>query len=116
MSGKTLKQQLKDMGFWNISELARAMGIGVINLHKAFEAQDIKTGLLEDIAKALGLSVADFYPHVTNNADKGIAVSGDGNTNTVNNTLSESFVSAMLAKKDEHIGRLLGILENIKKE
>lgn len=116
MSGKTLKQQLKDMGYENISELARAMGVGIVNLRKAFEVKDVKTGLLEDIANALGLSVADFYPRVTNNADNGIAVSGDGNTNTVNNTISEQLVKSMLDKKDEHIARLLAIIEQMSKQ
>lgn len=112
MSGKELKEILKDMGYNNISELSRQMNIGVQNLHKAFDVQDVKTGLLEDIAKALNIPVADFYPINSAKADNGIAVSGGSvESPVVNNAISESLVQSMLDTKDEQIDRLLGIIE-----
>lgn len=121
MSGKTLKELLKDLGCNNVSELARAMGIGVVNLHKAFEVQDVKTGLLEDIARALKISVCDFYPShpVTHYeiTESPIAVAGDingNNANVSNNNISEKFVG-LLEKKDEQIDRLLTIIESLNK-
>lgn len=119
MSGKELKEILKELGYNNISELARAMGVGVINLHKAFEVQDVKTGLLEDIAKALKMSVRDFYPahHIAHYeiTDSPVAVAGDINGNNAsvsNNNISERFVG-LLEKKDEQIDRLLNIIETL---
>lgn len=106
MSGKELKELLKEMGYGNISELSRIMGVGVQNLHKAFEVQDIKTGLLEDIAKALNIPIADFYPKNNAIAEHGIAVAGNGN----NVSISEKMLDLM-REKDRQIDRLLTIIE-----
>lgn len=75
MSGEQLKNLLSDMGFANVSELALLLGMkNAQNLHAAFSAQDIKTGLLEDIAKALDIPVADFYPANNAVAEHGSAI------------------------------------------
>lgn len=107
MSGKELKDLLRQMGYENVSELARIMGMGVQNLHKAFEVQDVKTGLIEDLANVLGVEVSAFYPS-SNTAvtGEGIAVAGNGN----NVTISEKVLDLM-REKDKQIDRLLTIIE-----
>jgi hypothetical protein len=91
------------------------------HLHITLSQQDVKSGLIEDIAKVLKKDVSDFYPshNVTHYEinDAPIAVAGDingNNTNVSNNNISERFVD-LLEKKDEQIDRLLTIIESLNK-
>jgi len=107
MSGEQLRNLLSDMGFANVSELARLLGMkNAQNLHAAFSAQDIKTGLLEDIAKALNIPVADFYPANNAVAEHGIAVAGNGNSVSISEKVLD-----LMREKDKQIDRLLTIIE-----
>ena len=108
MSGEQLKNILSDLGYANISELARLLGMkSAQNLHAAFTAQDVKSGLIEDIAKVLGLDVYAFYPSInTAISGDGIAVAGNGN----NVSISEKMLDLM-REKDKQIDRLLTIIE-----
>lgn len=121
MTGQQLKQRLAEIGCTNINELAKVMGQSNQKLYASMASPDIKTGLLESIANALGVRVTDFYTPSAK-ADNGIAVSG-GNVDSpvVNNAISEKFVKSMLETKDrqiekqsEQIDRLLNIIEKIK--
>ena len=122
MTGKTLKKRLNDMGCGNLSELSRMLGMASVqNLHSALLAQDVRSGLIEDIAKVLKKDISDFYPshNVTHYEinDAPIAVAGDingNNTKVSNNNISERFVD-LLEKKDEQIDRLLTIIESLNK-
>jgi hypothetical protein len=116
MDGKTLKNKLADMGYKNVSELARLLGMNSPqNLHIALSAQDIKSGFLEELANVLGVSVCDFYSQSAK-ADNGIAVSGGSvESPVVNNAISESLVQSMLDTKDKQIDRLLTIIEGMQK-
>lgn len=110
MSGKELKGILIAEGI-NLSELARMLGFANDQrLHSALKAEDVKSGLIESIARVTNKSIGFFYKEQLGvlAVDKSVAVSGDGNSIT---TISERFIS-LLEKKDEQIDRLLSMLEN----
>lgn len=112
MSGKELKDILLAEGI-TLSELSRLLGYSNDQrLHSALKAEDVKSGLIESIAKVTNKSVCFFYKDrlgalATDNA---VAVSGDGNSVT---NISERFIS-LLEKKDEQMDRLLSMLEKTK--
>lgn len=110
MSGKELKGILIAEGI-NLSELARMLGFANDQrLHSALKAEDVKSGLIESIARVTNKSIGFFYKEQLGAlaVNKSVAVSGDGNSIT---TISERFIS-LLEKKDEQIDRLLSMLEN----
>lgn len=113
MSGKELKEILAAEGI-NLSELSRLLGFSNDQrLHSALKADDVKSGLIESIAKVTNKSVGFFYKDKMNvtAVDSSVAVSGDGNS--VVNT-SERFIS-LLEKKDEQMDRLLAIIEKMQR-
>lgn len=86
MSGEEVKEKLKQEGIV-FSELARLLGYDSDQrLHSALKANDVRSGLIEDIACAINKSVS-----------------------------SEKFIS-LLEKKDEQINRLLDIIEGFRKD
>lgn len=109
MSGKDLKDILYAEGI-NLSELAAKLGFANDQrLHSALKAADVKSGLIEAIAKATNKSIGFFYRDSIGAVatDGSVAVSGDGNSIS---TISERFIS-LLEKKDEQMDRLLAMLE-----
>lgn len=112
MSGKELKEILAAEGI-NLSELARDLGFANDQrLHSALKAEDVKSGLIESIARVTNKSIGFFYKERLGAlaVDNSVAVSGDGNSIT---TISERFIS-LLEKKDEQMDRLLSLLEKSK--
>lgn len=104
MTGQKIKDILRSEGI-TIADVARMLGHnGDQRLHSALKSEDVKSGLIEDIARVTNKSVCYFYEGRT---DHGIAVSGDSNQI---NALSEKFI-ALLEKKDEQMDRLIGIIE-----
>lgn len=100
MSGKELKEILREEGI-NLADLAKKLGFdNDQRLHSALKAEDVKSGLIESIAKAKDTSGAVA-------SDNSVAVSGTGNSV---NSISERFI-ALLEKKDEQMDRLIGLLE-----
>lgn len=68
MKGEDLKKKLRDAGF-QLSEIANLLGFdNDQRLHSALRSNDIKTGLIEKIAKATNKSVCFFYSET--NSDK----------------------------------------------
>ncbi len=112
MKGQKIKEMLKSEGI-AISEVARMLGYdGDQRLHSALKSEDVKSGLIEEIARVTNKSVCFFYEEDGNTvaSDHSIAVSGDSNQI---NAISEKFI-ALLEKKDEQIDRLLTIIEKEK--
>jgi len=60
MRGLEVKKKLKDKGF-SLRKTAELIGETPQNLNSLLNAQDIKTGVVERIAKATGLSLMFFY-------------------------------------------------------
>lgn len=113
MTGKEVKEKLKSEGV-SLAELAKLLGYdNDQRLHSALKALDVKSGLLEDIAKATNKNVCWFYGDVSGAiaTEHSYAVSGNGNQI---NSISEKYI-ALLQKKDEQIDRLLSVIEQSKK-
>lgn len=109
MTGQKIKEILKSEGI-TIADVARMLGYeGDQRLHSALKSEDVKSGLIEDIARVTNKSICSFYEKGGNAiaTDNGIAVSGDSNQI---NALSEKFIT-LLEKKDEQMDRLIGIIE-----
>ena len=112
MKGIEIKRILLENGV-SVAHIARLLGLSQQNLSAALQKDDIRTGLLEDIAGAIGKDVPFFYGVGTSagsafaSGDNSTAVAG--NNNRVN---TERFVN-LLAKKDEQIDRLLSIIESL---
>lgn len=118
MSGNELKNILTSQGY-NISEIAMLLGYGSPQrLHSALAAADVKSGLIEDIARVLKKHVWEFYQDTPIEPIEAVALESSiavaGNSNHVSN-ISEKFI-ALLSKKDEQIDRLLQIIEQLNKK
>jgi len=114
MKGLQVKKILQENGV-SVAHCARILGISQQNLSAALSKDDIRTGLLEDIAAIIGKDVPFFYG--VDSSGCTASASGDGSTAVAgnrNNVNSERFVQ-LLAKKDEQIDRLLSIIESLSK-
>ena len=121
MSGAELKKILVSYGY-NISEIAILLGFASAQrLHSALAATDVKTGLVEEIAKVTKRCVLDFFPEELRQKgavayDSSIAVAG--HSNHIHNAacdLSKNLVQ-IIDKKDEQIDRLISVIEQLNKE
>lgn len=110
MKGKELKEILKEEGI-NLSDLAKKLGFdNDQRLHSALKADDVRSGLIEAMAKATNKSVGYFYKdNNTIASDNSVAVSGTGNSV---NSISERFIS-LLEKKDEQMDKLLVVIDKL---
>ena len=100
MTGQKIKDILRSEGI-TIADVARMLGHnGDQRLHSALKSEDVKSGLIEDIARVTNKSVCYFYEGSGNTVatDHGIAVSGDSNQI---NALSEKFIA--LPEAVEHL-------------
>ena len=109
MKGKDLKKILQAEGV-NLAELSKELGFdNDQRLHSALKADDVKSGLIEKIAKATNKSVGHYYQsNITIAGDNSVAVNTSDNTSA---ELSQSFIK-LLKKKDEQMDRLITIIEN----
>lgn len=105
MTGTQLKYIIERSGLRS-NDIAVKIGISPQQLNNTFHSPDIKTGLVEKVANVLGIPVSSMY--------------GDTNTQTVNgNVVDSSNVNVYgvnydaLKKRDEHIDRLLAIIERM---
>lgn len=61
MTGKQIKEKLKSIGV-NLSELSKSLGFeSSQRLHSALKTDDVRSGLIESIAKVIKKDVAWFY-------------------------------------------------------
>lgn len=113
MSGQELKNILREDGI-NFAELATLLGFANDQrLHSALKAEDVKSGLIESIARVTNKTVGYYYREYGQLAiasDDAVAVAGNGNTVE---SISARFIS-LLEKKDQQIDRLLTLVENLK--
>ena len=103
MKGSELKDLLRREGIV-LNQLADLLDMSQQNLSAAFTRDDIKSGLLEKIARALGWPIGYLYGEtvgpvqtVTGNYNTQVA----GNSNTV--TGSDQTVLELLKMKDEQL-------------
>lgn len=70
MSGEEVKAVLRQYNV-NLSQLAKALGYdNDQRLHSALKARDVKSGLIESIARELGRGVGIFYGQSEDETDR----------------------------------------------
>ena len=121
MKGEDLKKRLKETSI-PMSEIANRLGILPQTLYSAFNADDVKSGLLEKLSEALNVPISFFYGDSYTITGNNIVNSGSNNA--VNAT--DERLLTLLVSKDEQltismkqtekaqsqIDRLLGIIES----
>ena len=111
MKGLSVKKKLLENGYV-LADVAKNMGIIPQNLQSLLMAEDIKTGVLETIAKAISKSVYFFYEDyaekITERQQKHVGKLIDVIHNQ-STQLNES--QKQISKSQEQIDRLLSLLE-----
>ena len=103
MKGAIIKEILKANNC-PMKVVAEKLGTSLSNLSAGLSKDDVRTGLLEDIAEAAGLPISAFYGEAF-----GISLSAQGNNNTQvsgnsnNVSTSDSEILALLRAKDEQL-------------
>jgi transcriptional regulator with XRE-family HTH domain len=62
MKGEKIRQKLKDEGYV-LEDIAESMNISPQSLHSKLKSNDVKVGVLEDIAAAINKSIYFFFDH-----------------------------------------------------
>lgn len=102
MTGKHLQDLIISEGY-SVNQIAKLIGVAQPNLLSLLRHDDIRTGLLEDIAKAMGKPLSFFYGETYGPVTQ---VSGNiGNTATNNSTVnaSDDKLLSLLMTKDEQL-------------
>ena len=100
MTGKELKRLIVS-GDLTIAEVARRLGTSQQNLTCALNKEDIKTGLLERVAEAMGKPLAFFYGEKYGTVQSAV---GDNNTQVGGNYQgSDPAILELLKMKDEQL-------------
>lgn len=103
MTGKHILNLMTQEGF-SISKMAQMIGTSQPNLSSALKHTDIRTGLLEDIARAMGKPLAFFYGE-----EFGVVaqVTGSSNATAINNSTAtagnDDRLLTLLVNKDEQL-------------
>jgi hypothetical protein len=103
MTGKHILDLMKQEGY-SVNKMAELIGTSQPNLLSALKHTDIRTGLLEDIAQAMGKPLSFFYgetfgsmANITGNNN----TTANGSNNTV--TTSDDRLLTLLINKDEQL-------------
>ena len=106
MTGDHLKNLITKEGY-TINKMAELIGVAQPNLLMLLKHEDVRTGLVEKVAKAIGKPLSFFYGEAygpvaqvtgTNNAT---ATAGDNSTATA--TASDDRLITLLLNKDEQL-------------
>ena len=103
MTGQHLQNLMKQEGY-SVNKMAELIGRSQQNLATVLKHDDIRTGLLEDIAKAMGKPLAFFYGE-----DYGVTaqVTGSNNATAINNSTAtagnDDRLLTLLVNKDEQL-------------
>ena len=103
MTGKHILNLMTQEGF-SISKMAQLIGTSQPNLSSALKHDDVRTGLLEDIARAMGKPLAFFYGE-----EYGVVAQVTGNSNAcaINNSTAtagnDDRLLTLLVNKDEQL-------------
>ena len=124
MKGAELKEILRRERI-SLVQLAESLGMSQQNLSATFTRDDVKSGLLEKVAKAIGCPVGFFYDEVAGSpkiiGNNNTQISGDSNTVAPSDAAflellkanSEQLTMAMkqTSKAQEQMDRVLDRLE-----
>ena len=103
MTGKHLQDLILSEGY-SINKMAQMIGKSQPVLASALKHDDVRTGLLEDIARAMGKPLAFFYGEefgVVAQVTGGNNATGNNSNNTVN--ASDDRLLDLLVTKDEQL-------------
>ena len=81
MTGQHIQDLMKQEGY-SVNEMAKLIGKAQQVLASALKHDDVRTGLLEDIAKAMGKPLSFFYGETYGNVS---AIAGNNNTSVAGN-------------------------------
>lgn len=98
MKGKDIKEVLQKHGIAQ-TEIARSLGLAPNNLNNMLAKDDVRTGLLEDIASASNIPISVFY-------GDSYTVTGNHGATAINNstaTSSDDRLVTLLLSKDEQL-------------
>lgn len=98
MRGAELKEKLRNSPY-SMAELAKMIGVSPQNLNASFSSEDVKSGVLEKLAKALDVPVSFFYGDSYTITGNNIVNSG---SNNAVNATDERLLS-LLVSKDEQL-------------
>lgn len=103
MKGETVKALILGKGY-SVAEVAEMIGTSQQNLAANLKHTDVRSGLLEKIAHALGVPLAVFYGESFGPA---LSIKGNNNTQVAgsSNTIQQdsSIVLELLKMKDEQL-------------
>ena len=121
MTGAQLKERLSTTHI-PLSEIARRISVSPQSLNSMFNSEDVKSGVLEKLSKALDVPIAFFYGDSYNITGNNIVNSG---SNNAVNATDERLLSLLVSKDEQltismkqtekaqsQIDRLLGIIES----
>ena len=101
MTGKELKTKLSACGV-SQSEIARRLDMSQQSFNQSLIVNDVKSGLLERIATAIGVDMTFFYPAEGNKA----VASGDNSVAAIQSTVTQGD-SKVLQERINGLERLL---------
>lgn len=110
MTGKELKNKLSACGV-SQSEIARRLDMSQQSFNQSLIVNDVKTGLLERIASAIGVDMSFFYPAEGNKA----VASGDNSVAAIQSTVTQGD-SNVLQERVHFLEKLLEEKENLLNE
>lgn len=104
MTGKHLQNLITNEGY-SINKMAEMIGRSQQNLASLLKHEDVRTGLLEDIAKAMGKPLSFFYGETYGNVSQN---SGSNNVTAINNSTATTIsnddrILSLLLSKDEQL-------------
>lgn len=104
MTGQHIQDLMKQEGY-SVNEMAKMIGKAQQVLASALKHDDIRTGLLEDIAKAMGKPLSFFYGETYGNVSQN---SGSNNATAINNSTATTIsnddrILSLLLSKDEQL-------------
>ena len=103
MTGKHVQNLILSEGY-SVNQIAKLIGVAQPNLLSLLKHDDIRTGLLEDIARAMGKPLAFFYGE-----EYGVVsqVTGSNNATAINNSTAtagnDDRLLTLLVNKDEQL-------------
>lgn len=104
MTGKHVQDLIISEGY-SVNQIAKLIGVAQPNLLALLRHDDIRTGLLEDIAKAMGKPLSFFYGETYGNVSQS---SGQNSATAINNstataTSNDDRILSLLISKDEQL-------------
>lgn len=100
MKGIILKNFLAGKGY-NVSEIARIIGVLQQTLAAALNSEDVKSSLIERVASAVGASVSEIYGEKTSLTATMHGGNGNKMINGTGNTMTEGMPADVVALKRE---------------